>query len=58
MVGLIEVFTHLATFADVQEEDWYKNALVDIRALEWSLDVLYSLKRITDSLESAKLYNS
>lgn len=48
MVGLIEVFTHLATFADVQEEDWYKNALVGIKALEWSLDVLYSLKKITD----------
>ena len=58
MVGLIEVFTLLSTFADAQEDDWFKHTLVDIGALEWSLDVLYSLKQIVDQLEAAKLYNS
>jgi hypothetical protein len=46
IVALIEVFTHVATFADAQEDDWYKITLVELGALEWCLDVLYSLKLI------------
>jgi hypothetical protein len=41
IVALIEVFTHVATFADAQEDDWYKITLVELGALEWCLDVLY-----------------
>ena len=48
MVGLIEVFTLLGTFADAQDDDWYKIALVEIGALEWSLDLVFQLKKIVD----------
>jgi hypothetical protein len=58
MVGLIEVFTQLATFADAQDDDWYKHALVDLGALEWCLDLLFQLKKIVEQLEEAKLFNS
>ena len=44
MVALAEIFTQLATFADTQGEDWFKTTLVDIGTLEWSMDLLYSLK--------------
>lgn len=58
MVALIEVFTLVATFADAQEDDWYKITLVELGALEWCLDLLYQLKLIQDQLESAKLFSS
>jgi hypothetical protein len=58
IVGLIDVFTQLATFADMQDEDWYKTTLVEIGALEWTLDLLFQMKKIVDQLEAAKLFNS
>lgn len=58
MVALIEVFTLVSTFADAQEDDLYKITLVELGALQWSLDLLYSLKSIVDMLESANLFNN
>lgn len=58
IVGLIDVFTQLATFADMQDEDWYKTTLVEIGALECTLDLLFQMKKIVDQLEAAKLFNS
>lgn len=48
MVALIEIFTLVATYADAQEDDWYKTTLVELGALEWCLDVLYQLKLIVE----------
>lgn len=58
LVGLIELLTNVATFADAQDDDWFKLTLAEIGALEWALDLLMTLKKITDSLEEAKVYNS
>ena len=52
LTGIVEIFCQVATFAD----DWYKHTLVQQGALEWALEIMYTLKEIVDKLESVGLF--
>ena len=52
MTGIVEIFCQVATFAD----DWYKHTLVLEGALEWALEIMYTLKDMVEKLESIGLF--
>ena len=52
LTGIVEIICQVATFAD----DWYKHTLVQQGALEWALEIMYTLKDMVEKLESIGLF--
>ena len=52
LTGIVEIFCQVSTFAD----DWYKHTLVEQGALEWTLEIMNTLKEMVEKIESVGLY--
>ena len=52
IVCIVEVWNQVGAFAS----DWFKRALVELGALEFTLDILYTLKVMVDSLDHMGIF--
>lgn len=52
IICIIEIWGLVACLAS----DWFKRTFVELGALEFTLDILYTLKVMVDSLDRMKIY--
>ena len=52
LVGIVEIWTQVATFAD----DWFKKTLVELGTVEWTLNIMNVLKEMVEKLEKVGLF--